>query len=119
MSHERDFLTVGSMGFASSIASGIAHSKPNRRVICLDGDGAVLMHMGTLATNAANNSGNFKHVVFNNGAHDSVGGQPTVASGENFSLEQIALGSGYDKVSGFLCCLSLFLHMCSYAASCM
>ena len=77
-SHERDFLTVGSMGHASQIALGIALQKPERKVYCFDGDGASLMHMGNMAITASMNCKNYVHVVFNNGAHDSVGGQPTV-----------------------------------------
>ncbi|CAF1444507.1 unnamed protein product [Rotaria sordida] len=97
--HERDFLTVGGMGHASSIALGIAIQKPNRTVYCLDGDGAVLMHMGILANIAAATPSNFKHIVFNNGAHDSVGGQPTVAGNhEKFSFCHIAQGCGYKHV---------------------
>ncbi len=77
--HEKDFLTVGAMGHSSAIAMGVALVKKNRRVYCLDGDGSVLMHMGTLAINGSvGNDVNFKHIVLNNGAHDSVGGQPTV-----------------------------------------
>ncbi|CAF4139661.1 unnamed protein product [Rotaria sordida] len=87
--HERDFLTVGGMGHASSIVL----------VYCLDGDGAVLMHMGILANNAAATPSNFKHIVFNNGAHDSVGDQPTVAGNhEKFSFCHIAQGCGYKHV---------------------
>lgn len=76
--HARDFLTVGCMGHASQIAMGVAVEKPDRLVYCLDGDGAVLMHMGSLAIIGASKLENFRHVVVNNGAHDSVGGQPTV-----------------------------------------
>jgi len=97
--HERDFLTVGGMGHASSIALGIAIQKPHRTVFCLDGDGAVLMHMGILANIAATAPSNFKHIVFNNGTHDSVGGQPTVAGDhKQFSFSQIAQGCGYKHV---------------------
>lgn len=77
--HASDFLTVGGMGHASQIALGVAIGQPDRRVYCLDGDGAVLMHMGGLATIADLAPKNYRHVVLNNGAHDSVGGQPTVA----------------------------------------
>ena len=73
----RDFLTVGGMGHASSIALGIALREPDREVWCLDGDGALLMHLGTAAVIAAHAPANLFHVVFNNGVHDSVGGQPT------------------------------------------
>ncbi|BFZ05205.1 hypothetical protein BsWGS_08244 [Bradybaena similaris] len=96
MGHARDFLTVGSMGHASAIALGIALQKPKRQIFCLDGDGALLMHMGSLATIGQQGPENFKHIVFNNGAHDSVGGQPTEAANhEEFDLGQIAKGCGY------------------------
>ncbi|QDG37695.1 phosphonopyruvate decarboxylase [Alteromonas mediterranea] len=90
-----DFLTVGGMGHTLSIAMGVAKVKPNRLVVALDGDGSMLMHMGSLAT--AGNSGltNLVHVVLNNACHDSVGGQPTVAG--NIDIERIALGCGYGK----------------------
>jgi phosphonopyruvate decarboxylase len=94
--HERDFLTVGSMGHASSIAIGIALSKPNCHVLCLEGDGALLMHMGSLAINAAQNCANFKHIVLNNEAHDSVGGQPTVAG--EIDMTAIAKNCGYKAI---------------------
>ena len=94
-SHKQDFLTVGSMGHSSSIALGIALEKRDRMVYCFDGDGAFLMHEGATAVNASKDLKNFKHIVFNNEAHDSVGSQPTVASGINIS--QIALDSGYKK----------------------
>lgn len=91
--HERDFLTVGSMGHASQIALGIAMEKPDRRVYCFDGDGATLMHMGGMAIVASKQPRNYVHVVFNNGAHDSVGGQPTV--GHAIDLPAIAKAVGY------------------------
>jgi phosphonopyruvate decarboxylase len=94
--HERDFLTVGSMGHASQIALGIAMQKPDRRVWCFDGDGAVIMHMGSMAIVASRESGNFVHVVFNNGAHDSVGGQPTV--GLKIDIPAVAKAVGYKAV---------------------
>jgi phosphonopyruvate decarboxylase len=94
--HERDFLTVGGMGHASQIALGIALEKSERTVFCLDGDGAVLMHMGALAISGNMECDNFKHIVFNNGAHDSVGGQPTV--GYSTEFQSIAQASGYDLV---------------------
>ncbi|QNL47743.1 phosphonopyruvate decarboxylase [Olivibacter sp. SDN3] len=87
-----DFLTVGSMGHANQIAVGIAlHS--NKPVYCLDGDGAVLMHMGSLAIAGLSNANNLHHIVLNNGAHDSVGGQPT--AGFEVDFKAIALGCGY------------------------
>ena len=92
-SHERDFLTVGSMGHASQIALGIALEKPGRRVWCFDGDGAVIMHMGGMAIVAEKAPSNYVHVVFNNGAHDSVGGQPTV--GLDIDLCSVAKALGY------------------------
>ena len=91
--HERDFLTVGSMGHASQIALGIALQKPERKVYCFDGDGASLMHMGNMAITASMNCKNYVHVVFNNGAHDSVGGQPTV--GLKIDLCGVAKAVGY------------------------
>ncbi len=92
-SHERDFLTVGSMGHSSSIALGIAINKPNTKIWCIDGDGAVLMHMGSMAVLGANAPENLIHIVINNGAHETVGGMPTVAS--KLDLVSIAKACGY------------------------
>ena len=94
--HERDFLTVGSMGHASQIALGIALEKQDRKVWCFDGDGASIMHMGSMAIVANKAPQNYIHVVFNNGAHDSVGGQPTV--GLKIDLPAIAKAVGYKSV---------------------
>ena len=94
--HERDFLTVGSMGHASQIALGIALAKQDRKVLCFDGDGATIMHMGSMAIAAQKAPKNYVHVVFNNGAHDSVGGQPTV--GLNINLPAVATAVGYKYV---------------------
>lgn len=94
--HERDFLTVGSMGHASQIALGIALEKPDRRIWCFDGDGAAIMHMGSMAIIANKSPKNYIHVVFNNGAHDSVGGQPTV--GLKIDLPAVAKAVGYKAV---------------------
>ncbi len=91
--HERDFLTVGSMGHASQIALGIAMKKTDRKVWCFDGDGAAIMHMGSMAIVANKAPKNYVHVVFNNGAHDSVGGQPTV--GLKIDLSAVAKAVGY------------------------
>ena len=91
--HERDFLTVGSMGHASQIALGIAMAQPERKVWCFDGDGAAIMHMGSIAIVASKQPKNYVHVVFNNGAHDSVGGQPTV--GLHIDLPAVAKAVGY------------------------
>ena len=94
--HERDFLTVGSMGHASQIALGIAMAKPDRKVWCFDGDGASIMHMGNMAIVASKHPANYIHVVFNNGAHDSVGGQPTV--GLDIDLPAVAKAVGYKTI---------------------
>lgn len=91
--HERDFLTVGSMGHASQIALGIALAQPERRIWCFDGDGAAIMHMGSMAIVADKAPKHYVHVVFNNGAHDSVGGQPTV--GLKIDLPTVAQAVGY------------------------
>lgn len=91
--HGRDFLTVGSMGHSSSIALGIAINKPKTRVWCIDGDGAALMHMGSIGTIGAVKPANFIHIVINNRAHESVGGMPTVAGSMNFV--EIARACGY------------------------
>ncbi|MDR1470603.1 MAG: phosphonopyruvate decarboxylase [Spirochaetaceae bacterium] len=104
MGHERDFLTVGSMGHASQIALGIAHGcarscarqKNPLRVIVLDGDGAVLMHLGALASLGVEKPENVLHIVLNNRAHDSVGGQPTIAG--HVDLCGIARACGYERV---------------------
>ncbi|MBR6221110.1 MAG: phosphonopyruvate decarboxylase [Clostridia bacterium] len=97
-SHKYDFLTVGSMGHSSSIALGIALNKPQQRIWCVDGDGAVLMHMGAMAVIGANRPKNLIHVVINNGAHETVGGMPTVAGG--IDLVGVAKACGYpDAVS--------------------
>lgn len=90
--HERDFLTVGAMGHASQIALGIALQKPERRVYCFDGDGASIMHMGNMAITASMKCKNYVHIVFNNGAHDSVGGQPTVGLKIDFCAIAQAVG---------------------------
>jgi len=91
LSHSRDFLTVGGMGHASQICAGIASFLDPRKVVCIDGDGSVLMHMGSLCISSSVN--NMIHVVVNNGAHDSVGGQETMAS--KLELHKIASASGY------------------------
>jgi phosphonopyruvate decarboxylase len=91
--HTADFRSVGCMGHASQIALGIALARPDRQVYCLDGDGAVIMHMGGLAIIGSRKPRNLKHVVFNNGAHDSVGGQPTV--GFEIDMTGIAKACGY------------------------
>ena len=91
--HGCDFLTVGSMGHASSIALGIALQKPDKKIWIIDGDGAALMHMGAMAVIGAVGPENLVHIVINNGAHETVGGMPTVA--EKVNLVEIADGCGY------------------------
>lgn len=92
--HQRDFLTVGGMGHAAQIAAGIAFSRPDRTIVCIDGDGAVLMHTGALAISA--DCPNLIHIVLNNEAHDSVGGQPT--KGNVLRFDRIAHSFGYHHV---------------------
>src|SRR5574344_561515 len=93
-SQKYDFLTVGSMGHASSIALGVAINKPEQKIWCIDGDGAVLMHMGAMAVLGGNAPRNMVHIVINNGAHETVGGMPTVAGKVNIC--EIAKGCGYN-----------------------
>lgn len=94
--HEKDFLTVGGMGHASQIALSIAMQKKDRQIYCIDGDGASIMQMGGMATIGSRKPSNYVHFVLNNGAHDSVGGQPTV--GREIDLCAIAAGCGYENV---------------------
>ena len=91
--HDQDLLVVGGMGHAVSIASAIAQQHPARPICCLDGDGAVLMHLGALATTGLQAPANLFHFVLNNGAHESVGGQPTV--GWDIDLPAVALACRY------------------------
>lgn len=91
--HDRLFMTVGGMGHASMIAYGIAQADVSRRIVCIDGDGAVMMHMGSLAFLAKQSPKNLLHIVINNAAHESVGGIPTGCSGQTYS--QIAAACGY------------------------
>lgn len=95
--HNRDFMTVGSMGYASSVALGIALQKPNKKIWCIDGDGAFLMHMGALSSIGSNHPKNFVHVVLNNESHESVGGFPTSSGTMNLPL--IAKSCGYEYVA--------------------
>lgn len=128
-SHKYDFLTVGSMGHSSSIALGVALNKPETKVWCIDGDGALLMHMGAMAVIGANAPKNLIHIVINNGAHETVGGMPTVAS--NLDVVAIAKACGYpyavsvnsfEELDGELAkakeaeCLSLIEVKCSIGA---
>ncbi len=92
-SHKYDFLTVGSMGHSSSIALGVALNKSSQKIWCIDGDGAVLMHMGSMAVTGSYKPKNLIHIVINNCAHETVGGMPTVAG--NIDLVSIAKACGY------------------------
>lgn len=94
--HRHDFLTVGSMGHAGMIALGLAKARPERTVWCLDGDGAALMHMGSLAVEAQQRATNLIHVVLNNGAHESVGGMPV--AGGSFWFGPVAHAVGFEAV---------------------
>lgn len=109
MGHERDFLTVGSMGHASQIALGIAKAQPRRSVVCLDGDGASIMQMGNMAIVGQSGCKNFTHIVLNNAAHDSVGGQPTV--GGKINLKAIAKACGYRLRSDQVIASPLFVEI--------
>lgn len=94
--HERDFLTVGSMGHSSSIALGIALERPEKLIWCLDGDGAFIMHMGAITNIGALAPANYRHIVFNNGAHESVGGQPTL--GFEMDIPAVGHACGYQEI---------------------
>ena len=91
-SHKYDFLTVGSMGHASTIALGVAINKPDQKVWCIDGDGAALMHLGAMAVIGDNKPENMVHIVINNEAHETVGGMPTVMNNKDLTLVAKALG---------------------------
>ena len=91
--HGTDFLTVGSMGHASSVALGVALQKPDQKIWCIDGDGAALMHMGAMAVIGSRQPDNLVHIVINNEAHETVGGMPTAAS--SASLAAVASACGY------------------------
>lgn len=94
--HKRDFLTVGSMGHASMIAMGIARQKKDRRVFCLDGDGALIMHMGSLAVTGTVQLANYIYLLVDNGAHETVGGLPTVGNRIDYPL--LAKACGYQNI---------------------
>jgi len=93
--HSNDFLTVGSMGHTSSLALGISLNT-DKNIYCIDGDGAFIMHMGGLAIAIQNAKDNFKYILINNGCHESVGGQQTIAY--KINIEKILLGFGFNKV---------------------
>ena len=94
--HGNDFLTVGSMGHSSSIALGIALNNQNKKIFCFDGDGAILMHMGSLGLIGSKKPQNFYHIMFNNSAHESVGGLPTIMS--NIKIRELVISCGYNEV---------------------
>lgn len=93
--HSNDFLTVGSMGHTASIAFGLCLNT-DKNIYCIDGDGSFIMHMGGLAVIAQNPCDNFKYILINNGAHESVGGQPTVAF--NIKINEILKAVGFKEV---------------------
>lgn len=95
-SHEYDFLTVGSMGHSSSIALGVAINKPDTKVWCIDGDGALLMHMGSVAVIGSVSPNNLVHILINNGAHETVGGMPTAIS--KLNVKKLAEACNYKKI---------------------
>lgn len=95
MPHSNDFLTVGSMGHTSSLSLGISLFT-NNNIFCIDGDGSMIMHFGGLAVAIQNAKDNFKYILINNGCHESVGKQPTIAF--NLDIKKILLGFGFDKV---------------------
>jgi phosphonopyruvate decarboxylase len=95
-SHEYDFLTVGSMGHSSSIALGVAINKPDTKVWCIDGDGALLMHMGSAAVIGSVSPNNLVHILINNGAHETVGGMPTAIS--KLNVKKLAEACNYKKI---------------------
>ena len=103
--HERDFLTVGSMGHSSMLALGISLAHPELPVTCIDGDGAFLMHLGAIAILGSRKPGNFTHIVINNGVHDSVGGQPTDIGA--LDLVKLASAAGYPKIESVSTCEEL------------
>lgn len=114
LGHDHDFLTVGSMGHASQIALGLATKQPSRKVVCIDGDGALIMHMGSLAIIGQAAPKNLLHIVINNGAHESVGGQPT--AGFDIDIPKMASACGYEyvaSVNSLEACASEFERMWS------
>lgn len=88
-----EFQNVGSMGHVSSVGLGLALARPDQKVVVFDGDAAVVMHMGALATNCRYKAGNLIHIVLNNGVNESVGGQPS--AGYVINLTEVAAACGY------------------------
>ena len=95
MKNDHDFLTVGSMGHCSAIAHGIAMAKPNKNIICIDGDGSLIMHMGNMLNIGQSQVNNLTHILLNNGTHESVGYHPT--NGKDIDFSNIAKSLGYNK----------------------
>ena len=93
--NRKAFYCIGGMGHASSVAAGVALNNSNKRVVCLDGDGSFLMHMGFAPIIGSLNLQNFHHYILNNFSHESVGGQPTV--GKEIDFDKISMGSNYDS----------------------
>lgn len=112
--HQYDFLNIGSMGHASSVAQGIAMGQPGRKVVCLDGDAAAIMHMGNMAIAGSRGPANYIHIVLNNGAHESVGGQPSVGHTVNFT--DIAKNCGFYTVGH---CVTTAEELMDALQSCM
>ena len=94
--HNQDFLTVGSMGHCSSIALGLALERTDKKIVCIDGDGSLIMHMGNIATVGNLKPKNYYHILINNESHESVGGQPTSASTVDFT--SLLSASGYKNI---------------------
>jgi phosphonopyruvate decarboxylase len=93
---QKDFLVVGGMGHCSQITLSVALAHPERKVFCIDGDGSALMHMGSVALIGKNAPDNLIHIIMNNGAHESVGGHPTLGRFVDFSA--VFKACGYKKV---------------------
>ncbi len=111
--HARNFLVVGAMGYASHVALGITDAQPGRTVLCLDGDGAALMHLGAFA--ACARASRLLHVVLNNDSHESVGEQPTAAPGVR--LASIAAAAGYARVATVRSAAALASTVAEFVAS--
>ena len=91
-----NFYMIGSMGLASSIGLGIALKNPKKRIFVFDGDGNILMNLGSLTTIGSLKPKNFIHIVFDNSSHESTGGQPT--NTEFVHIDKIAKSCNYNKV---------------------
>jgi phosphonopyruvate decarboxylase len=113
---EQDYLNVGAMGHASSVALGIALEKPDRKVVVLDGDAAVIMHLGALTMVSKLDVPNYMHIVLNNGAHESVGGQPS--AGHKVDFTSIAEASGYQTVGYPVSTIESLVHAIQTLKNC-